>query len=297
MITFLVDGINTSWHFPEVVKQLSSNDVVIIHVPSFDFKLDPGFHFSPGLSSVFSALGRRHFRTTYRVSNILNALNIIGRRLTDFDSVLMFLLTIWIEKEWSLTQLYDKIREALKIKYRILPLLDPPSTTMIETKHRMIDPLSYMAFDGEEIRRIKFFSEDSEVTEAAKEAIEDSSRIVLYETSLLTMLFIREISSVKKVLEKHKGEIICILPHRLTKLDKALLARGKFSQDILGAIESLQEQVDIITFDSKEVGVIEKAPELKLTLFPISYGIESLENRKKTLKEILNVIIGTKGEE
>ena len=297
MITFLVDGINISWHFPEVIRQLNPEEIAIIHVPSFDFELGPGFHFSPGLSSTLSTLARRHFRTTYRVSVILNSMGIINKRLTDFDSVLMLLLTIWIEKNLPLIELYDMLRGSLKIRYKVLPLLEPPSYTIIETKSQVVDPLSYIAFDGEEIKKIKIFAKDSEVSEIAKEVMEESSRVVLYETSLLTMILIREISEVRKLLEKHQGEIIYILPHRLTKLDKALLARDKLSQDILGAIESLQDQVDIVTFDSKETEVIEKAQELKVTLYPISYNFDTIEDKKRTIGDILNVIMREKGEE
>ncbi len=296
LITILFDGVNSDFPFLKVLKKLPRDSLAIVNIPSYDYSTDWGIHVSPSLNCLLNYLipSRKRIGKGFNIARIFKKLNFMELKLTDFELAISLLMTIWLRSELPLVTFFQKLASSLNIRYKILPLLDPPPLLVMKgVNGTRLD--IYQVIKGsliDEIKEIYYHNLDkSKIVEETKNILEESEKILLFSVSPLSIFFLRSIGSLKKMLEKHKGTIIYLLPRALKDLDKKILSILDYSNDLYGLVRMSYEQVDAVIFDEKQQDLISELSDLKITFYPASYEFESANGVNVFVENVLKILL------
>ena len=292
MISILYDDKSISWPLITLLKKLPIDDIMIVNIPSADFTLRSGIHISLGFTRLVKRLARKKIRSAGHFSNILRELDILDRDIPDIDLALCIAQTLWMKNDLRLLEFYKRISLILNIKYKLYPLLDPPPSMSIKTSLGELDPISFRKLRKvPDIKSIDFVNLDkSNIIKETKEALRHSSKVLLFQTTPLSMYLLKSIGGLNKMLEEFKGSIIYLLPRRLSSSDKAILKKLGYAEDMEGLIDFSCERVDAIIFDDKHTNIVENSSKYNVTLYPMSYNTNDKETLKRFIDDLLTIL-------
>jgi len=293
LITIIYDKIEPSREFIPLLRRFETSEINIVIAPTFDYKSPIGIRYMPAFISLIKRLSRRKFRTSYRFSEILQSLNLLDNRHSDFEMAISIMATLWLINNLNLIDYFGRITDVLNVKPKIYPLTDPPLTILIETDSGRV-PL-YKIYEGEiefsRIKQISFNSVDkAKVPPKVKKVFEESSKIILYQPSIITVKLLNELEDFQKILQSHSGTIIYLLPDKINPIDIAILAKEGLSQDWIGLIEMIHKGIDVIVFDENKTGILEAATKYQIAFFPIPYDVETKEGVNKFVNSFLKIL-------
>ncbi len=286
MISFLADGANIPWFFARTLRRIPPNEASLIYLPTFDHTNDAGIHFPNGFARIVWSLARKKFRQSRSLSRILCRLGFFEEDVEDFDAVLALTLTAWMGRRPTV-DFFKHVASGMGLKHTIVPLVDPLTSTTIITPSGMVSPIN---FSGNEISEIKFAPNNVGICEEAKGLIEGSTKLVLFGISPLSILFLKTMGKLSGLLQKYSGQIIYVLPSRLSDLDRATLRLLKAEPNTRGLIKVIEEDIDAVVLDEREHRGLGGPSELKFTIYPVRFNVEERAEKEKIVRALLRVL-------
>ncbi len=289
MISFLCDGINVPWFFNRILRKMDPKDVGVIYIPTFDYQNELGIHFSPGFVSLVNELARKKFRPSRVVLRMLSRLGMITEDMRDFDIVIDLLITLWMARGKSVVDIFDIISKRLGSKHCIIPLVEPLTTTIVKCDKEAVKPMNMHDIETE-IKEIEFIPKDVEMCGIAREIIDTSDKLVLVCISPLSFLYIKRMGKLGDIFKKFKGQIIYVLPNKLSSIDHSILRFLDSDPSLLGLIGMLNDSVDTIVFSEDKTEILEKMHELKFMCYPLKLESEDPNEKRRIINQILKLL-------
>ncbi len=295
MITILYDGNDSDKVFSKLIKKLAKNELAIIPMPSYDFETKYGLHISPTLNHLVEMLGTRISRllNSYKIQYAFRGFDFARTNLNDLELILSFLMTICISRGIPLTELYERLTKSLDIRYKLMPLYDPPPHIIIKSEDgSMICPLDLTdEFDVDKIKEISYGNLDkAKIIMETKTVLEESKVILFYQISPITLFFLKSIGTLKKTLENFRGTIIYFLPQNLSVINNAILKKLGYDEGLQGLVKMAHEHIDAIILDDQNQQLISDLSEVKLTLYPTHYAFKTKDGINKFVNDLLKIL-------
>lgn len=297
MVAILHDGINLYRLFTSVTNALTSGEegrgVSLIYTQTLDF-WDKNILASPGLANILRRLTPRPIKYDSTFISYLKNFTLVDREWPDFELALFISQTIKILQGGELEDFYNELRENLKLKINVLPLLNSAPNIKIKVKEAEEELVLLDYFGLEKIGEVLEIksepkSEKLRLGEGSSKAIQRAKFILLFQLSPITLYFLSSNSFLKEIFERHSGHIAYIMPHELSLGDRKIVEKY-YDAEIAELIKKLEDTIDIVIFDKNFYKLVNRLGDVDLTLYPLSFEDGKSTDYKKSVDEIVKII-------
>ncbi|MEM4590365.1 MAG: 2-phospho-L-lactate transferase [Nitrososphaerota archaeon] len=180
MITILSGGVGGAKFAAGVQAAVSEEEELVVIVNTADDEEFYGLHVSPDIDTVtYTLAGLGDWDRGWGIKeDTFNCNEMLGRldlenwfKIGDKDLALNLLRTKLLRKGYRLSQVTERIRKALEIRARILPMTDDPIRTMVETEIGVLRFQEYFVKHGYRFEAKRIWFEGLEKAEPLPEAI------------------------------------------------------------------------------------------------------------------------------
>jgi 2-phospho-L-lactate transferase/gluconeogenesis factor (CofD/UPF0052 family) len=298
LVTVLYAGVEINPILDHMAKVIKPDKLTILIDTVFDYTNADNIKIYPTLLTLLKSLATPPMEENSCLTDYLNKIGYLDFKLSDCDIFLTLLMSLNLEKEKSIIESIEEIREKLNIKIPIFPLTQLSHNLEITIDHegerKIISPLDYYRknFFGK-ITDIFFGNlDENDVTEEAKKSILKSNVFIICQPDPLALFAILNNPNIKKLFEEYPGKIVAITQSKLNqKQIKIMEALGQ-SPTIFGLINMYLNLVDILILDEKDTELVVKASaqELGMEIVPIDLDTSTEEKHVKILRKIFKVI-------
>lgn len=135
--------------------------------------------------------------------------------LGDFDTSVCLLRTHLLEKGLSLTETTKKIQHKLNIPFTILPMVDQPIKTIVETTDGIFHLQEFWVKNKGQglVKDVRFEGNLNQTTTAVLESIETADKVIIGPSNPVSSIGpILSINPIKKSLKANREKVVAISP-------------------------------------------------------------------------------------
>ena len=306
MITTLAGGVGAARFLQGLVHVVPPEEIVTIVNTGDDIEFY-GLHISPDVDIVTYTLAgivdeEKGWGMRGDTFNCLDMLRKYGYEtwfmLGDKDLATHIHRTLLLKSGLKLSEVTEKIRKALGVKVKIIPMTNDKVQTKIVTnvgemhfqeylvKRKAQDPVLDVKFEG---------IERAEPAPGVIEAILNADGIIICPSNPIVSIGpILSIKGVKEALKKTKAKIVAISPivggaPIKGPADKLMRGLG-IEVSALGAAKIYRNFLDVLIIDNIDRDLKPKIEEIGVKVHVTNTIMKTLENKIKLAKEALNCI-------
>jgi len=306
MITTLAGGVGAARFLQGLVHVVPPEEIVTIVNTGDDIEFY-GLHISPDVDIVTYTLAgivdeEKGWGMRGDTFNCLDMLRKYGYEtwfmLGDKDLATHIHRTLLLKSGLKLSEATEKIRKALGVKVKIIPMTNDKVQTKIVTnvgemhfqeylvKRKAQDPVLDVKFEG---------IERAEPAPGVIEAILNADGIIICPSNPIVSIGpILSIKGVKEALKKTKAKIVAISPivggaPIKGPADKLMRGLG-IEVSALGAAKIYRNFLDVLIIDNIDRDLKPKIEEIGVKVHVTNTIMKTLENKIKLAKEALNCI-------
>ncbi len=223
-VTVLAGGVGGAKGADGVYRLLPPHTLTVIVNTGDDFE-HMGLPISPDLDTVMYTLaGIQHPEQGWGLAgDTFHALEMLGRygaptwfRLGDKDLATHLLRRHWLDRGMTLTQVTDRLRRALGVQARLLPMSDDPVRTVVMTDEGELPFQEYFVHRGARprVRAIRFRGiEMARPTPEVLTAL-DAAQVIIFAPSnpYLSLDPILALPGVRERLRRRREQVVAISP-------------------------------------------------------------------------------------
>jgi len=306
MITTLAGGVGAARFLKGLVHAVSPEEIVTIVNTGDDIEFY-GLHISPDVDIVTYTLAGvvdegKGWGIRGDTFNCLNMLRKYGYEtwfmLGDKDLATHIHRTLLLKKGLKLSEVTEKIRKALGVKVKIIPMTNDKVQTKIITnvgemhfqeylvKRKAQDPVLDVKFEG---------IEKAEPSPGVIESILNADGIIICPSNPIVSIGpIISIKGVKEALSEAKAKIVAISPivrgaPIKGPADKLMKGLG-IEVSALGVAKIYKDFLDIFIIDSVDENLKSEIESLGIKVHVTNTIMKTLEDKIKLAKETLNCL-------
>ena len=306
MITTLAGGVGAARFLKGLVHAVSPEEIVTIVNTGDDIEFY-GLHISPDVDIVTYTLAGvvdegKGWGIRGDTFNCLNMLRKYGYEtwfmLGDKDLATHIHRTLLLKKGLKLSEVTEKIRKALGVKVKIIPMTNDKVQTKIITnvgemhfqeylvKRKAQDPVLHVKFEG---------IEKAEPSPGVIESILNADGIIICPSNPIVSIGpIISIKGVKEALSEAKAKIVAISPivrgaPIKGPADKLMKGLG-IEVSALGVAKIYKDFLDIFIIDSVDENLKSEIESLGIKVHVTNTIMKTLEDKIKLAKETLNCL-------
>ena len=306
MITTLAGGVGAARFLQGLVHVVPPKEIVTIVNTGDDIEFY-GLHISPDVDIVTYTLAgivdeEKGWGIRGDTFNCLDMLRKYGYEtwfmLGDKDLATHIHRTLLLKSGLKLSEVTEKIRKALGVKVKIIPMTDDKVQTKIVTsvgemhfqeylvKRKAQDPVLDVKFEG---------IERAEPAPGVIEAILNADGIIICPSNPIVSIGpILSIKGVKEALKKTKAKIVAISPivggaPIKGPADKLMRGLG-IEVSALGVAKIYRNFLDTLIIDNVDRDLKPRIEEIGVKVYVTNTIMKTIENKIKLAKEALNCI-------
>ncbi|MEM4354745.1 MAG: 2-phospho-L-lactate transferase [Nitrososphaerota archaeon] len=290
-----------------VLHESHEDEEIIVIVNTADDDVFYGLHVSPDIDTVLYTLsGIGDWARGWGVKDdTFNCNEMLGRlgvenwfKIGDKDLALNLFRTSLLAQGSKLSQAVEKLRKALGVRARILPMTDDPVRTIIETDKGTLRFQEYFVKHGYqlEIRGIRFAGiDDSEPLPEALQAIQESDVVAIAPSNPIVSIGpILALRGVRDAMRRSRATRLAVSPivgGRTIKgpADKMLQALG-IEPTAYGVYKMYRDIIDVMVIDKADEKEAERIEAEGKQCFVLNTIMNTLQDARTLASQILSKI-------
>ncbi len=306
-VVVLAGGVGGAKAADGVYRLLPDTLTVIVNTGD-DFE-HLGLSISPDVDTVMYTLAGLHHpeRGWGLAGDTFHALEMLGRygaptwfQLGDKDLATHILRRHWRDEGLPLSEITDRLRRALGVRARILPMSDDPVRTVVETEEGTLPFQEYFVHRRAEprVRAIRFqHVEKARPAPGVREAIQHADVILLAPSNpYLSIDPILHVGDLRALLRARRSRVVAISPIVGGKAIKGpaakLMAEFGLTPSPLAVAEHYRDIVGHFLLDTVDARYADAIRSLDMDVVMTDTWMRTVEDKERVARVALSSVLG-----
>ena len=306
MLVVLTGGTGGAKLVRGLSQELDPSELTIIGNTADDFVLH-GLHISPDLDTIMYTLaGMADASKGWGVQGdtftVLTQLEKLGAetwfKLGDQDLATHITRTRLLRQELKLSEVTDRLKNALGVRARIIPMTNGVVETRVETRQGEISFQEYFVKHRWrlEVKKILYAGiQSSKPAPGVLEAIRDASGIIICPSNPVTSIGpILAVPGMKDAIKKATVAVIGVSPiigdSAISGPAHKLMAAQGWEPSACGVAKVYSDFADTLLIDSADEMLREKIQSLGIKVIATSIRIDSNSEKRRLAREVLALV-------
>jgi len=306
MLVVLTGGTGGAKLVRGLSQELDPSELTIVGNTADDFVLH-GLHISPDLDTIMYTLaGMADTSKGWGVQGdtftVLAQLKKLGAetwfKLGDQDLATHITRTRLLRQELKLSEVTDRLKNALGVRATIIPMTDGAVETRVETRQGEISFQEYFVKHRWrlEVKKILYAGiESSKPAPGVMEAIRDASGIIICPSNPVTSIGpILAVPGMKDAIKNAAAAVIGVSPiigdSAISGPAHKLMAAQGWEPSAFGVAKVYSDFVDTLLIDSADEMLREKIQSLGIKVVATPIRIDSNSEKRRLAREVLALV-------
>ncbi len=308
MIVALAGGVGAARFLQGLVRVVEPEDITVIVNTGDDVEFH-GLHISPDVDIVLYTLAgivdeEKGWGIKGDTFHCLEMLGLYGQetwfKLGDRDLATHIYRTMLLRQGLTLAEVTDRIRSALGVRVRVLPMSNEPVRTMILTDEGLMHFQEYLVKRGarDRVLEVRFEGvEEARPTPGVLEAIEEAEGVVVCPSNpIVSIGTILAVRGVRKALRRTAATVVGISPIVGGKpvkgpADKLMEGLG-LEVSAYGVAQLYQDFLDWFVIDEVDGRLKERIEDLGIKVVVTNTIMRTLEDKVRLAELVVDLIRG-----